>query len=81
VAIRTSASSENRDTRPRNRSLIRGWVTPQWVAALVCFQPSALMMAAICCISSARARRLAASSGVSAIASHTLAKVWGFVIR
>ena len=29
VAMLTSASSEKRDTRPRNGSLIRGWVTPQ----------------------------------------------------
>jgi hypothetical protein len=51
----TRASRENRDTRPRNRSLMRGWVTPQWVAASACFQSLSLMMAAICRISSARA--------------------------
>lgn len=75
VAIFTRASSENRDTRPRNKSFMRGWVTPQWVAASACFQFLALMIAAICRISSARAWRLAVCSGVSAIASHTLLKV------
>lgn len=74
VAMFTRASSENRETRPRSRSLMRGWVTPQRAAASVCFQSLALMRAAICRTRSARARRLAACSGVSAIACHTLSK-------
>ena len=76
----TALARENRDTRPRNKSLMRGWVTPQWVAASACFQSLALMIAAICRISSARAWRLAACSGVSAIASHTLLKALVLVI-
>ena len=34
----TSASSEKRETRPRSRSLIRGCVTPQRLAASACVQ-------------------------------------------
>ena len=35
----TNASSEKRETRPRSRSWIRGFVTPQRLAASVCVQP------------------------------------------
>src|ERR1039457_434554 len=73
VAMLTSASSEKRETRPRSRSLIRGCVTPQRLAASACVQPCFFRRAPIFCISSARALRFAASSGVSAIASQTLA--------
>ena len=65
VAMLTGASSEKRDTRPRNRSLIRGWVTPQWRLAFTftCVHPRFFTMASICCMSSAsRARRFAACS-------------------
>jgi transposase-like protein len=65
----TSASSEKRETRPRRRSLIRGWVTPQRLAASACVHSCFFSSAAIFCIRSARALRFAASSGVSAIAS------------
>ena len=69
----TNASSEKRETRPRSRSLIRGWVTPQRLAASACVHAFCFRRAAIFCISSARARRFAACSGVSAMASQTLA--------
>ena len=78
VAMLTSASSEKRETRPRSRSLIRGCVTPQCLAASACVQPFCFRRAAIFCISSARDLRFAACPGVSAIASQTLAKLLGF---
>jgi hypothetical protein len=73
VEIFTSASSEKREIRPRSRSLILGCVTPARLAASACAHRRLPITAAICCISSARARRFAACPGVSAIASHTLA--------
>ena len=80
VAMFTSASREKRETRPRSRSFIRGCVTPQWLAASVCVHPRWFTSAAICRISSARAAKLAACSGVSAMASHTLLKSSDLVI-
>jgi hypothetical protein len=73
IAMLTRASSEKRETLPRSRSFIRGWVTPQWLAASACVQPCCFTRAAIFCISSARDLRFAACSGVSAIASQMLA--------
>lgn len=80
VATLTSASSENRDTRPRSRSFMRGCVMPHWAAASTCVHLLSFTIAAIYCINSARVRRLAACSGVSARASHTLAKVCDLLI-
>src|ERR1039458_10182266 len=71
VEMFTNASSEKRETRPRNKSLIRGCVTPQRLAASTWVQSCRFTKAAICCISSARARRFAACPGVSAMASQT----------
>ena len=45
-----------RDTRPRSRSLMRGCVMPQWLAASTSLQPLSLTSAAICRISSERAQ-------------------------
>ena len=73
VEIFTSASNEKRETRPRNKSFIRGCVTPQWLAASACVQSRRFTKAAICRISSARALRFAACPGVSAMAFQTLA--------
>lgn len=76
MAMLTRASSEKRLMRPRSRSFMRGWVTPQRRAASACVQPLAVTRAESARASSARARRLAASCGVSANASKTLVKVW-----
>ena len=76
----SNASIEKRETRPRSKSFMRGCVTPHWPAASACVQPLYFTMAAICRISSARARRLAACSGVSAMASGTRARQSGLDI-
>src|SRR5262245_41233911 len=77
----TSASSENFDTRPRIRSLTRGWVTPQRCAASAWVHCSALMIAEIASINSARACRLVASVGVSDRACQTLSNVRALSFR
>src|ERR1017187_9907286 len=73
AAMLTRASSEKRAMRPWRRSLMRGRVTPQRAAASTWAQPLRATRRAFCCNSVERSRRLAASSGVSASASQTLA--------
>ena len=68
----TNASKEKRETRPRSRSLMRGWVTPHCRAASSWVQPCFFTNSAICLINSALRRRLAACPGEAAIASQTV---------
>src|SRR6185312_8366617 len=55
VAILTSASSEKRSIRPRNRSLMRGWLTPHCRAASACVQRLFFTICMIWIITSERA--------------------------
>lgn len=71
----TSASSEKWLIRPSNKSFMRGSVTLQRRAASASTQPLLLTSADKARANWARARKLTASSQVSAKASKTLLKV------
>src|SRR3990172_4805827 len=72
ASMLTSVSSENTSILPRIRSEMRGWVTPSVLAASAWVMPLLRIYLVMARISSARAFMLAASPGVSSMASHTL---------
>lgn len=80
VARLIKASRENSESVPSSNSSIRGHVTPQRRAASSRFHFCLRTNETISSMSSARRRRLAASSGVSARASQTLSKYVDSVI-
>ncbi len=61
VAMFTRASRENREMQSCAKPLMRGWVTPQCLAASTCIQPLSSMIALISGIRSERTRRFTAS--------------------
>ena len=65
--------------RPRSRSLRRGWVMSRRFAAAACVSFQALTCSVSVMSKSERIVMAAASSGVSMMASHTLAKLLTFI--
>jgi hypothetical protein len=79
VAIFTKASRLKRLILPRRRSEMRGWVTPNSLAACACVIGDREILFFNAIINSECSRMFSASSAVSSMASHTLENFLDFI--